>query len=97
MRKHGITGSKGLGGARRLTGHAPNPGAGRGSGTGKLEKSGPNFRPVDADWFRSLRDQCAAKNIPFLFKQWAGTSQKVLDALGRELDGVVHDGYPVTA
>lgn len=53
-----------------------------------------HFRPADPDWFRSLRDQCAAAGVPFLFKQWEGPSQKVIKALGRQLDGVVHDGYP---
>jgi protein gp37 len=25
---------------------------------------------MDPDWARSLRDQCAAAGVPFLFKQW---------------------------
>lgn len=33
-------------------------------------ESGPNARPSHPDWFRNLRDQCAAANVPFLFKQW---------------------------
>ncbi|ODA67631.1 Phage protein Gp37/Gp68 [Methyloligella halotolerans] len=33
-------------------------------------ESGPNARPAHPDWFRSVRDQCAAAGIPFLFKQW---------------------------
>lgn len=33
-------------------------------------ESSPNARPSHPDWFRSLRDQCAAANVPFLFKQW---------------------------
>lgn len=33
-------------------------------------ESGPGARPSHPDWFRSLRDQCAAAGIPFLFKQW---------------------------
>ncbi|MEM8791072.1 MAG: phage Gp37/Gp68 family protein [Pseudomonadota bacterium] len=57
-------------------------------------ESGPNYRPADPDWFRSLRDQCAAAGVPFLFKQWEGRTQKQIKAMGRELDGVVHDGYP---
>lgn len=57
-------------------------------------ESGPNYRPVDPDWFRALRDQCAVANVPFLFKQWEGHNQKIIKAKGRELDGVVHDGYP---
>lgn len=33
-------------------------------------ESGPNARPSHSDWFRSLRDQCAAAGVPFHFKQW---------------------------
>ena len=57
-------------------------------------ESGPNSRPVNPDWFRSLRDQCEAAKVPFLFKQWEGKTQPAIKALGRALDGVVHDGYP---
>ena len=38
-------------------------------------ESGPNARPMHPDWARSLRDQCAAAGVPFLFKQhgeWIG-------------------------
>jgi protein gp37 len=33
-------------------------------------ESGPDARPMHPDWARSLRDQCAAADVPFLFKQW---------------------------
>lgn len=33
-------------------------------------ESGPKARPMYPDWARSLRDQCAAAGVPFLFKQW---------------------------
>ena len=33
-------------------------------------ESGPQARPSHPDWFRRLRDQCAAARVPFLFKQW---------------------------
>lgn len=33
-------------------------------------ESGPHARPMHPDWARSLRDQCAAAGVPFLFKQW---------------------------
>lgn len=33
-------------------------------------ESGPGARPSHPDWFRSIRDQCAAAGVPFLFKQW---------------------------
>jgi protein gp37 len=33
-------------------------------------ESGPYARPMHPDWVRSLRDQCAAADVPFFFKQW---------------------------
>lgn len=33
-------------------------------------ESGAHARPSHPYWFRSLRDQCAAAGVPFLFKQW---------------------------
>jgi protein gp37 len=33
-------------------------------------ESGSKARPMHPDWVRSLRDQCAAAGVPFLFKQW---------------------------
>lgn len=33
-------------------------------------EAGPQARPMHPDWARSLRDQCAAAGVPFLFKQW---------------------------
>ncbi len=33
-------------------------------------ESGRGARPMHRDWARSLRDQCAAAGVPFLFKQW---------------------------
>lgn len=33
-------------------------------------ESGPKARPMHPDWARSLRDQCATVDVPFLFKQW---------------------------
>jgi protein gp37 len=33
-------------------------------------ESGPHARPSHPDWFRSLRDQCAATGTSFFFKQW---------------------------
>ena len=33
-------------------------------------ESGPGARPMQAAWVRSLRDQCQASSVPFLFKQW---------------------------
>lgn len=33
-------------------------------------ESGRGARPMHPDWVRSLRDQCQAAGVPFLFKQW---------------------------
>ena len=33
-------------------------------------ESGHRARPMSPDWARSLRDQCEAYDVPFLFKQW---------------------------
>ncbi len=59
-------------------------------------ESGPRARPLHPAWVRSLRDQCVAAGVPFMFKQWgewapatwadveAGTPGKVLAPTGRE-------------
>jgi protein gp37 len=33
-------------------------------------ESGPGARPMHPDWSSSLRNQCVAAGVPFLFKQW---------------------------
>ena len=33
-------------------------------------ESGPGAGPAHPDWFRSIRDQCKAAGVPFMFKQW---------------------------
>ncbi|WP_028492654.1 phage Gp37/Gp68 family protein [Thioalkalivibrio sp. ALE19] len=33
-------------------------------------ESGPNARPMHPAWVEAIRDQCQARAIPFLFKQW---------------------------
>lgn len=33
-------------------------------------ESGPDARPPDPAWFRTIRDQCYLAGVPFLFKQW---------------------------
>ncbi|MFG1894344.1 DUF5131 family protein [Micromonospora zamorensis] len=54
-------------------------------------ESGKGYRPMDPAWVRSLRDHCAAHDVPFFFKQWGGLTPK---AGGRTLDGQVHDEVP---
>ena len=40
-------------------------------------ESGPRARPPHPDWFRSLRDQCAAAKVPFFFKQWGNWAPSI--------------------
>lgn len=47
-------------------------------------ESGANSRKMEADWVRSIRDQCIRDKVPFFFKQWGGQTPK---AGGRDLDG----------
>ncbi|MCA3271342.1 MAG: phage Gp37/Gp68 family protein [Roseomonas sp.] len=47
-------------------------------------ESGPNARPMDIDWARDIRDQCARPGVAFFFKQWGGIRPK---SGGRALDG----------
>lgn len=39
-------------------------------------ESGPGCRPMDIDWARSLRDQCANADVPFFMKQLGGHPNK---------------------
>jgi protein gp37 len=55
-------------------------------------ESGPEARPLDPAWVRSIRDQCAQAGVPFFFKQWGGVNKK---RTGRILDGRTHDDLPV--
>ncbi|OBB45807.1 DUF5131 family protein [Nocardia sp. 852002-51244_SCH5132740] len=54
-------------------------------------ESGPNARPIEADWVRDLRDQCVDAGTAFFFKQWGGRTPKTA---GRELDGRIWNQYP---
>lgn len=55
-------------------------------------ESGHHARPMDPEWVRSIRDQCAAASVPFFFKQWGGTRKKLA---GRTLDGRTWDEMPL--
>tara|TARA_R110002074_G_scaffold253081_3_gene425088 strand:- start:8141 stop:9175 length:1035 start_codon:yes stop_codon:yes gene_type:complete len=52
-------------------------------------ESGRGARPMHPDWARDLRDQCAAAEVPFFFKQWgAWLPEGQRDAQNRERDAV---------
>lgn len=54
-------------------------------------ESGPGARPMEEAWVLDLRDQCAAADIAFFFKQWGGLHSK---SGGRLLAGRVYDDMP---
>jgi protein gp37 len=45
-------------------------------------ESGPEARPMHPDWARSLRDQCEAAGVPYLFKQWGEWCPRGPESLG---------------
>lgn len=66
-------------------------------------ETGSGSRAPDMEWFRSMRDQCAAAGIAFLFKQWgefapAGTTGTMVrvgrSRSGRLLDSREHSEFP---
>jgi len=57
-------------------------------------ESGPDARPMQAEWVRTIRDQCRRADVPFFFKQWGGVRK---DRTGRELDGRAYDEMPRAA
>lgn len=54
-------------------------------------ESGPGAREMQADWVRSIRDQCSKANVPFFFKQW-GSRQRYVAV--RLLDGREWNEFP---
>lgn len=55
-------------------------------------ESGPNARPMQLAWARSVRDQCIEQEVPFFFKQWGGFRPK---SGGRILDGQEWTEFPI--
>lgn len=54
-------------------------------------ESGPNYRALDPDWARDIRDQCQTWGVPFFFKQIGGLTPK---SGGRLLDGREWNEFP---
>ncbi len=48
-------------------------------------ESGPGARPMHPDWARTVRDQCAAAGVPFLFKQWGEWVPRGPESMGYPL------------
>ena len=53
-------------------------------------ESGPNRRPDDPDWYRTIRDQCVAAGVAYFHKQGSAFAP----GKNRELDGRTWDEYP---
>lgn len=51
-------------------------------------ESGPKARPMHPAWVTSLRNQCKAAGVPFLFKQWGewAPADAISDDEGRKLE-----------
>lgn len=69
-------------------------------------ESGAHARPMAPEWARSLRDQCAAAQVPFFFKQWGQWAPNDQGGMVRHaskgdagslLDGAEHKAWPPSA
>lgn len=56
-------------------------------------ESGANFRPLNLEWVRQIRDLCIRRGVAFFFKQHCGFNPK---HLGRELDGREWNEFPAS-
>ena len=54
-------------------------------------ESGPNSRPIQSDWVRTIQKACMLNGVPFFFKQWGGINKK---KAGKELDGRTWEEMP---
>jgi len=63
-------------------------------------ESGHGARPMEAEWVRTIRDECLEAGVAFLFKQWGAHDELGIrmtkKASGRELDGRTWDQFPAT-
>ena len=72
-------------------------------------ETGPGARPMNPDWVRSIRNQCAAAGVSFFFKSWGKQLPRLKECFGNEivssysaltidvkrlLDGRIHDELP---
>ncbi len=53
-------------------------------------ESGPDWRPMDHEWVREIRDKCQEQDVAFFFKQSSGA----LPGTGNVLDGRTHEEWP---
>lgn len=58
-------------------------------------ESGRKARPMAPQWATSLRDQCAAADVPFFFKQWGEYAPTGYVVIGGTTKGTLLAGDPV--
>lgn len=58
-------------------------------------ESGRGARPMSPQWAASLRDQCAAADVPFFFKQWGEYAPTGWHVIGRPQKGHALVGDPI--
>lgn len=56
-------------------------------------ESGPDARPMHADWARSVRDQCHEAGVPFFFKQWGEWCHNSQAHISRRRGKEFHDWH----
>lgn len=57
-------------------------------------ESGPNYRPLNLDWVREIRDRCLVAGVSFFFKQYSAFNPATKDRL---LDGREWNEFPTFA
>ena len=50
-------------------------------------ETGPGARPMNPDWARSIRDQCAEAGVPFFMKKMSGGKNPPPDLMTRQFPG----------
>jgi protein gp37 len=58
-------------------------------------ETGPGARPMHPDWVRSVRDQCAAVGVPFLFKGWGAWAPHCICIRDIPHATIPRPGYPL--
>jgi protein gp37 len=51
-------------------------------------ESGPHARPMNADWVRDIRDQCAAAGVAFFSNNGEDSDQNLVDGYWRAANGI---------
>jgi len=59
-------------------------------------ETGPGARPLHPDWVRSVRDQCAAAEVPFFFKGWGKHIPSKTDLMEPGSSEYSKDVFPTT-